>query len=154
MPVPALSSLPDQASLHETPPMRTAWGVAIYAYLNGGSIQISWTMIADNGASFDPIYQGGLGGGIYVNSSTAGGHLLIDQTTVSSNYSVSGGGGLYIAKATVGSIAVRNCTVSGNSSNGNGGGLYTSTAPLSWITRLLRRTTLESGAARLSQPAS
>ena len=69
--------------------------------------------------------KGGFGGGIYVNSKDA----LIQNSAISSNTSITRGGGIYNA----GALTIENSTIYSNAASTGGGGVYTASGATSTI---------------------
>jgi hypothetical protein len=81
-----------------------ASGSGVY---NGGRLSISDSTVSGNGNK--PTYYCGLGGGIY-NNGDSGATLTIDNSTISGNFALLGGGGIF----NTGTLAISHSTISGN----------------------------------------
>ena len=104
-------------------------GISAFAR-SGGSIQIFDTTISNNRSIQTTNPNSGYGGGMRLNND--GGSITIDQSTVSTNFADTDGGGIQVDNLTDGAVVIRRSTITQNTSDadsnlsGNGGGILVS----------------------------
>jgi parallel beta-helix repeat protein len=88
--------------------------------LMAGTARVTNNAISGNTASGD-------GGGVYINSTPLGGHIVLSANATTGNVAAGNGGGIYVDNLSGATTLGRNI-ITGNRATGNGGGIYVSTS--------------------------